>query len=65
MDGGLRMIADLIKSKNINAVDLILKNGTIVDVFNLDTFQADVAIYRGYIVGIGQFESKGINRCIK
>ena len=60
MDGGLRMIADLIeKAKNINAVDMILKNGTIVDVFNLDTFQADVAIYKGYIVGIGQFESKG------
>ena len=60
MDGGHRMIADLIeKAKNINEVDLILKNGTIVDVFNLDTFQADVAIYKGYIVGIGQFESKG------
>ena len=60
MDGGHGMIADLIeKAKNINEVDFILKNGTIVDVFNLDTFQADVAIYRGYIVGIGQFESKG------
>ena len=60
MDGGHRMIADLIeKAKNINEVDFILKNGTIVDVFNLDTFQADVAIYKGYIVGIGQFESKG------
>ena len=60
MDGGHGMIADLIeKAKNINEVDFILKNGTIVDVFNLDTFQADVAIYKGYIVGIGQFESKG------
>ena len=60
MDGGHRMIADLIeKAKNINEVDFILKNGTIVDVFNLDTFQGDVAIYKGYIVGIGQFESKG------
>ena len=54
------MIADLIeKAKNINEIDFILKNGTIVDVFNLDTFQGDVAIYKGYIVGIGQFESKG------
>ena len=54
------MIADLIeKAKNIDEVDFILKNGTIVDVFNLDTFQGDVAIYKGYIVGIGQFESKG------
>ena len=60
MDGGHGMIADLIeKAKNINEVDFILKNGTIVDVFNLDTFQSDVAIYKGYIVGIGQFESKG------
>ena len=60
MDGGHRMIADLIeKAKNIDEVDFILKNGTIVDVFNLDTFQGDVAIYKGYIVGIGQFESKG------
>ena len=60
MDGGHRVIADLIeKAKNINEVDFILKNGTIVDVFNLDTFQGDVAIYKGYIVGIGQFESKG------
>ena len=60
MDGGHRMIVDLIeKAKNIDEVDFILKNGTIVDVFNLDTFQGDVAIYKGYIVGIGQFESKG------
>ena len=60
MDGGHGMIADLIeKAQNINEVDFILKNGTIVDVFNLDTFQGDVAIYKGYIVGIGQFESKG------
>ena len=60
MDGGHGMIADLIeKAKNMDEIDFILKNGTIVDVFNLDTFQGDVAIYKGYIVGIGQFESKG------
>ena len=60
MDGGHGMITDLIeKAQNINEVDFIFKNGTIVDVFNLDTFQGDVAIYKGYIVGIGQFESKG------
>ena len=59
MDGGHRMIADLIeKAKNINEVDFILKNATIVNVFNLDTFQGDVAIYKGSIVGIGEFESK-------
>ena len=36
MEGGDRMIADLIeKAKSIDKVDSILKNGTIVDVFNL------------------------------
>lgn len=46
MDGVLRMIADLIeKAKNIDEVDFILNNGTIVDVFNINTFQADVATY--------------------
>jgi adenine deaminase len=51
-------ISDLIeKAKNIQEVDLILKNGEIVDVFSLETFKADVAIYRGYIVGIGHFEA--------
>ena len=44
MDGGHGMIADLIeKAKNMDEIDFILKNGTIVDVFNLDTFQGDVA----------------------
>jgi adenine deaminase len=56
--GMMNLISDLIeKAKNIQAVDLILKNGEIVDVFSLETFKADVAIYRGYIVGIGHFES--------
>lgn len=51
-------ISDLIeKAKNINDVDLILKNGEIVDVFSLETFKADVAIYKGYIVGIGHFDA--------
>ena len=61
MDGGHRMIADLIeKAKNMDEVDFILKNGTIIDVFNLDTFQGDVAIYKGYIVGIGQLNQRGM-----
>ncbi|KYG28097.1 adenine deaminase [Alkalihalobacillus trypoxylicola] len=36
--------------------DLILKNGKIVDVFNLTIYEADVAIADGYIVGIGSYE---------
>ncbi|MBM4761093.1 adenine deaminase [Bacillus sp. B15-48] len=51
-------LTDLIeKAKEPDKVDLILKNGQIVDVFSLETFVGDVAIYNGYIVGIGQFEA--------
>ncbi|WP_045519267.1 adenine deaminase [Neobacillus niacini] len=51
------IISDLIeKAQNINEVDLVLKNGEIVDVFSLETFKGDIAIYNGYIVGIGNFE---------
>ena len=35
--------------------DLIIQNGTVVDVFSLETFEADVAIKDGYIVGIGTY----------
>jgi adenine deaminase len=38
--------------------DLVIKNGKIVDVFNLTTFEADVAIADGVIVAIGQYEGK-------
>ncbi len=36
--------------------DLILQNGTVVDVFSLETLLADVAIKDGYIVGIGTYK---------
>ncbi|KMK75303.1 adenine deaminase [Alkalihalobacillus pseudalcaliphilus] len=36
--------------------DLILKNGKIIDVFNLEIYEADVAIKNGQIVGIGAYE---------
>jgi len=35
--------------------DLIIQNGTVVDVFSLETFAADVAIKDGRIVGIGAY----------
>ncbi|MCI2255900.1 adenine deaminase [Domibacillus sp. PGB-M46] len=35
--------------------DIIIQNGTLVDVFSLETFQADVAIKDGCIVGIGTY----------
>lgn len=35
--------------------DLIIQNGTVVDVFSLETFKSDVAIKDGCIVGIGTY----------
>lgn len=35
--------------------DLIIQNGTIVDVFSLETFTADIAVKNGFIVGIGTY----------
>lgn len=43
-------------AQHISEADIVLKNGTIVDVFSLETYQADVAIHNGYIVGIGNYE---------
>ncbi|WML43948.1 adenine deaminase [Neobacillus sp. PS3-40] len=40
--------------------DVVIKNGRIVDVFTLTTFEADVAITDGVIVGIGQYEGKKV-----
>ncbi|OAH52573.1 adenosine deaminase [Domibacillus aminovorans] len=36
--------------------DIIVQNGKVVDVFSLETFDADVAIKDGYIVGIGTYK---------
>lgn len=38
--------------------DLVVKNGVIIDVFTLTTFQADVAVTDGIIVGIGTYDGK-------
>lgn len=42
-------------SKKIKA-DTVIKNGKIIDVFNLDIMEGDVAITDGMIVGIGNYE---------
>ncbi|WP_078381608.1 adenine deaminase [Sutcliffiella halmapala] len=36
--------------------DLVIKNGKIIDVFNLEIIEADVAIKDGVIIGIGDYE---------
>ncbi len=38
--------------------DVVVKNGTIIDVFTLTTYQADLAVTDGVIVGIGDYEGK-------
>lgn len=40
--------------------DLVIKNITIIDVFQNDSFIGDVGIKNGYIVGIGEYDGKDI-----
>lgn len=40
--------------------DLVIKNARIVDVFNLEIFEEDVAITDGHIVGIGDYKGKEV-----
>ncbi|MFD1781528.1 adenine deaminase [Fredinandcohnia salidurans] len=48
-----------VSSKQIPA-DLVIKNGKIIDVFNLEIIYGDVAISDGMFVGIGEFEGKKV-----
>ncbi len=40
--------------------DLVIKNGRIIDVFNLEIIEEDIAIKDGLIVGIGKYEGKQV-----
>ncbi len=40
--------------------DVVVKNGKIIDVFNLEVIEGDVAIVDGYIAGIGEYEGHEI-----
>lgn len=40
--------------------DTVIKNGKIIDVFNGEIIDGDIAIVEGYIVGIGNFEGKNV-----
>ncbi len=40
--------------------DLVIKNGRIIDVFNAEMIEGDVAIVDGYFAGIGDFEGKKV-----
>ena len=40
--------------------DLLLKNGNIVDVFSGEIYKGDIAIYKGMIMGIGDYQANNI-----
>ena len=40
--------------------DLVIKNGRIIDVFNAEMIEGDVAIVDGHFAGIGDFEGKKV-----
>jgi adenine deaminase len=40
--------------------DTVIKNGKIIDVFNGEIIDGDIAIADGYIVGVGKFEGKNV-----
>lgn len=42
-------------AQDAGKTDLVIQNGTVVDVFSLDTIRADVAIKDGVIAGIGSY----------
>ncbi|KZE63773.1 adenosine deaminase [Fictibacillus phosphorivorans] len=44
-----------VSTKRIPA-DVVVKNGKIIDVFNLEMIEADIAIVDGYIAGIGEYD---------
>ncbi|KMJ57969.1 adenine deaminase [Bacillus sp. LL01] len=46
-------------AKHTNA-DLVIKNGRIIDVFNLEIIEEDIAIKDGMIVGIGKYEGEKV-----
>lgn len=48
-------IKTILSSSNQTPCDLILKNITVVDVFQSSTFICDVAISNGYFVGLGTY----------
>ncbi|MCA1321237.1 adenine deaminase [Bacillus tianshenii] len=51
-------LSDLIKaSAKSTPADLVIKNGKIIDVFNLEIIEENLAIKNGMIIGIGDYEA--------
>src|SRR3954471_16372773 len=40
--------------------DTVIKNGKIIDVFNGEIIEGDIAIVDGYFAGIGKYEGKNV-----
>ncbi len=55
-ENDLKTLID-VANKRIEA-DLVIKNGKVIDVYQGKTVEADVAIYKSYIVGIGNYSGK-------
>ena len=53
------MVKNLIlKARGVEKSDLVLKNCKIINVFSNEIIEGDLAIDKGYIVGIGQYEGE-------
>jgi adenine deaminase len=48
----------IVVARGLKKADLVLKGGRIVNVHSGDIYDADVAIYRGKIAGLGTYEGK-------
>ena len=51
----INFIEQIKAASKTETCDLVIKNVTIIDVFQNDSFISDVAIKNGYIVGIGEY----------
>ncbi|MHA1902335.1 MAG: adenine deaminase [Candidatus Thorarchaeota archaeon] len=54
VDYPLEQIIDVASGRT--RADLVLKNASVVNVFTNEVVEGDIAIHRGYIAGIGQYE---------
>ncbi|MDG5789572.1 adenine deaminase [Evansella sp. AB-P1] len=52
------LLRTITAASNSDLVDLVIKNGKIVDVFNHEIIHEDVAVQDGIIVGLGTFKEK-------
>jgi adenine deaminase len=55
----MKELAKIIRvARGLMPPDLVLKNGRIVNVFSAEVYRADVAVWGGRIVGVGEYSGK-------